>query len=57
MFLTVAEVQASAKALAAQLTLLIQTFEKETGCIIHSLPVRPASGGVEAMVDVKVQIP
>jgi hypothetical protein len=41
--------------MAKQITALVQAFEEETGCIVHSLPVIPASSG--ATVNVKVQIP
>ncbi len=55
--MTVEEVQVAAKAMAVEITNMVQAFESTTGCIVHSIPVRPASGGVEAMVEVKVQIP
>lgn len=54
--MTVAEVQAAAIEMAAQMTALVQAFETSTGCIVHSLPVRPAAASVPASVEVKVQV-
>jgi len=54
--MTVPEVKAAAVTLAAAITALVQSFEVETGCILHSLPVRPATAEVKTIVDVKVQI-
>ena len=54
---TVAEVKAAAVVLAAEITALVQSFEPETGCIVHSLPGRPATAEVKtAIVEVKVQL-
>jgi hypothetical protein len=55
--MNVAEIQKAAAALAAQITALVQSFETATGCLVHSLPVRPASGKIPTSVEVKVQIP
>ena len=53
---TVAEVKAAAVSLAAAITGVVRVFEDEYGCIIHSLPVRPATTSERVTVDVKVQI-
>lgn len=55
--LTVEQVQAAATALADTITAAVQEFEASTACIIHSLPVIPASKSLPATVQVKVQIP
>lgn len=61
---TVAEVKAAAAVMAAAMTALVQSFEDETGCIVHSLPVRPANDDIrnwqkaeaKTSIDVKVQL-
>ena len=53
---TVAEVKAAAVSLAAEITALLQAFEEETGCVIHSVPVRPAASDAKVMAEVKIQI-
>jgi hypothetical protein len=50
------QVKAAALAMAAQMTVLVQAFEQQTGCVVHSLPVRPADKKTPATVEVKVQI-
>jgi hypothetical protein len=55
--MTVPEVQAAAAAMAELITQAVQTFETNTGCIVHSLPVLPATKTAAATVQVKVQIP
>lgn len=54
--MTVAEVKEKAAVLAVLITTFVEDFESQTGCLVHSLPVHPASGPVKVMVDVKVQI-
>lgn len=53
---TVAEVRADALAMAQAITAQVQAFEASTGCIVHSLPVRPATAETKTAVEVKVQI-
>jgi hypothetical protein len=55
--MNVEEVQARTLAISKQITALVQFFEEATGCIVHSLPILPASGTVKTTVTVKVQIP
>jgi hypothetical protein len=55
--MTISEVQVLASAMALEITQLVQAFESSTGCIVHSIPVRPASGTLPVTVEVKVQIP
>jgi len=55
--MTVEEIKALALAMAATFTAQVQEFEAATGCIVHSLPIRPAIGKTPVMVEVKVQIP
>jgi hypothetical protein len=53
---TVADVKAATVALAAAITALLQSFEDENQCVIHSVPVRPASSDAKVTAEVKVQI-
>ena len=39
-----------------QMTQLVQAFEASTGCVVHSLPVIPATQAEPGNVRVKVQI-
>ena len=55
--MTIAEVQAATAALKQAITTLVQEFEQTTGCIVHSVPVLPATATQPAIVNVKVQIP
>jgi len=56
----VSEVKTKTSELRAALTALVQTFETQTGCIVHSVPVErttsptPTPGAVKA--GVKIQI-
>ena len=54
--MTLDEIRASQLALEATITALVQEFEKGTTCIVHSLPVRPATATAKTTVEVKVQI-
>ena len=54
--MTVQEVQAETAALAQRITQEVQAFESSTGCIIHSIPVIPATKTAPATVQVKVQV-
>ncbi len=54
---TVDQVRAASDALAAQLTTLVAAFEAANpGCIVHSLPIFPATKTTSVTVHVKVQI-
>ena len=55
--MSVQEVQAARDALALQISALVQNFEQNTGCLVHSIPVMPAVENVPVTVRVKVQIP
>lgn len=55
--MTIPEVQIATAALADLFTKSVQLFEAQTGCIVHSLPVLPATKTAAATVQVKVQIP
>ena len=55
--MTVTEVQAARDALALQISALVQNFEQNTGCVVHSIPVMPAAPNEPVTVRVKVQIP
>lgn len=55
--MTITEVQEATKVLIELLTKMVRDFEVATGCIVHSIPVVPASENVGAIVKVKVQIP
>ena len=55
--MNVAEIQALRTSLAAKISALIQDFETQTGCIVHSVPVFPAEDKTPTSVIVKVQIP
>lgn len=54
--MTVDEVKAIADNLAVTITSLVQEFEKQTGCVVHSIPVEAATAKTPAKVRVKVQI-
>ena len=54
--MTIEQVQAVRTALELQISALVQAFESNTGCIVHSLPVIPASSKTPVTVNVKVQI-
>jgi len=54
--MTVQEVKDASQLLAQAITKLTQSFESQTGCVIHSLPVTPATSTTPAVVHVKVQI-
>jgi hypothetical protein len=54
--MTVEEARAAGLALAASITTLVQAFEEQTGCIVHSLPVHPDVAPAKTTVEVKVQV-
>lgn len=54
--MTVDQVKAAAAALEVQITQLVQQFEASTGCVVHSIPVVPATASQPATARVKVQI-
>jgi len=56
--MNIQEVQAARSEMEKQITALVADFEQSTGCIVHSLPVRPAVKNLTPVsVEVKVQIP
>jgi hypothetical protein len=56
--MTIPEVQKARVETEKQITALVAAFEQATSCIVHSLPVHPATtAGVPVSVEVKVQIP
>lgn len=54
--MTVDEVKAATAALAQQITQQVQAFEASTDCIIHSIPIIPATKTAPASAQVKVQV-
>ena len=55
--MTIEQVRDLALQFAAHITAEARAFEAATGCVIHSIPVRPAADGKPVTVEVKVQIP
>jgi len=53
---TIDEVRALSAQLKADMQALVRTFEEETGCFVHSVPVIQTTPGKPITVDVKVQI-
>lgn len=54
--MTIEEVKAKKAQLEAAITQLLQAFESETGCIVHSVPLIPATQEAPIQGRVKVQI-
>lgn len=56
MEITVNQVRQSSAKLATDIERLLQDFETQTGCFVHSIPVTHGAGGKPPFVAVKVQI-
>jgi len=54
--MTTEEAYALSLMLAKKIETLVQEFETDTGCFVHSIPVTQRSAKAPATVDVKVQI-
>ena len=55
--MTVTEMQTAMIGLTGQITTLIKNFESATGCIVHSVPVRPGDALGPVTAQIKVQVP